>query len=133
MPESALPNCVATWCLDVERSSGAPAPREDLPLPSTKTVRGWLSWKATQKALEKPFNAVSSPISLGPWLRAEGRARCEGQPAFQTVARIDREIHDLATETRCRYSAGENYPLAKVPRSRDWLDELNCAEVALLA
>ena len=135
MPAADLPGWVATWRPDSAWNNRQPAQRDDLPLLFARTEhRAWLA------ALENYLKGVREvPPMLDPrqcrfgqWLHAEGQARYKGQPAFQTIARLHRQMHDRAAEICERHSSGKDTTPASLAELRDLLEALINEEIALL-
>ena len=132
MPAADLPVWAATWRPDPAWNNRQPAQRDDLPLLFAQTEhRAWLA--ALENYLkglrELPPMLDPRQCRFGQWLHAEGQARYKGQPTFQTIARLHRQMHDRAAEICERHPSGKDAALAEL---RCLLDQLIDEEMALL-
>ena len=135
MPAADLPGWVATWRPDPAWSNRQPAHRDDLPLLFAQTEhRAWLT------ALENYLKGIREvPPALDPrqcrfgqWLYTEGRKRHEGQPVFQTIERLHREMHDRAAALWNTNTSGKDAASAGLAEVRELLETLINEEKALL-
>ena len=135
MPAADLPGWVATWRPDSAWRNRLPAHRDDLPLLFAGTEhRAWLTALETylKGVREVPPTLDPRQCRVGQWIHAEGQARYAGQIAFQTIARLHRQLHDLGAKACDRHAAGIAPAPEQLGELRDLLEQLAREEMTLL-